>query len=246
MDILPLRTAPPKRPIDRRHVPRLGRFSTYRPCLAWEFGFSCAFCLVHTADLNEHDFKGLGLMWIEHHLTQSERPDLADSYENCFYSCRFCNQARADAPAQSGGRRLLEPCDSPWGNHFSLNDDVLQSLDSDATYTEQTYDLNEPRRLTLRRARAETLGEAIRILRELPSRVAHLSDLAGELSPEEGRQVLEVAADCRLVIEKARQQLRRFRAIPSTAPSPCRCDTPVERSLPAFLAEQAFSIDDPT
>jgi hypothetical protein len=138
----------------------------------------------------------------------------------------------------------LEPCESAWGTHFALTDDVLQPLDPDATYTEEIYDLNEPRRLTLRRARAETLEEAERILRELPSRVAHLTGLAGELSPEEGRHVLEAAADCRLVIEKARQQLRRFRATPSTAANPCRCDTAVALTLPEFLAEQTFSIDD--
>jgi hypothetical protein len=183
-------------------------------------------------------------MWIEHHVAQSEDPALADSYENCFYSCRFCNQARSNTPRRAGSRRLLEPCAVPWGTHFTQHEEFLNPRDPDAEYTEQVYDLNEPRRLTLRRARAGRLAEAFRVLRELPRRVSKLTQVAGMLSPEQGQELLDAAEDSRRLVEKAHQQLRRYRAIPVSASARCRCGTQDQCTLPAFLATQLLSVPD--
>src|SRR5437879_2619929 len=96
--MLPPQTHPPNEPIRRRHSPPRLAYEEYRSCLRWEFGFTCAFCLLHEADFVEEGARGTGLMWIEHHVAQSADPALVDTYENCFYACRYCNGARRIAP----------------------------------------------------------------------------------------------------------------------------------------------------
>ncbi len=70
MRILPESTKPSSRRIERRHGPeeRTGRrgYRQYRDCLGWEFGFSCAFCLLHEADVISYGVEGFGVMGVEH------------------------------------------------------------------------------------------------------------------------------------------------------------------------------------
>jgi hypothetical protein len=163
MKILPLRTLPPPSIISRRHTPKraVGRFGyrAYRACLRWDFGFTCAFCLLHEADLAELGAEGLGLTSIEHFVPVSseEGEDKVNDYENCFYVCRFCNKSRSNSPIiDSEGQRLLNPCVEIWADHFlPTEDDRLNPLDSNAVYTAKIYDLNDPRRMELRRWRRE-------------------------------------------------------------------------------------------
>jgi hypothetical protein len=49
--ILPPVTQPWPQVIVRQHKPPEAKYKTYRACLRWEFGFSCAFCLLHETDL---------------------------------------------------------------------------------------------------------------------------------------------------------------------------------------------------
>src|SRR5215210_7160639 len=131
MRILPRRTRPFPVKLERRHTPRPTRgrrgYQAFRPCLRWEFGFTCAFCLAHESDLVEHGAEGTGLMTIEHFLpvsagkTPVEAETLANDYGNCFYACRYCNGARIAAPVVDlRGRRLLNPCTHAWSEHFNL------------------------------------------------------------------------------------------------------------------------------
>src|SRR3990170_75943 len=98
MRVLPSRTVPSEQAIERRHEPSSSHYTRYRPCLRWEFGFTCAFCLLHETDLIEHGISRTGLTSIEHHIAQSEAPFLRDRYDNCLYACRFCNKARSNLP----------------------------------------------------------------------------------------------------------------------------------------------------
>src|SRR5437868_5698501 len=110
---LPPRTTPAKARLERRHAPPRAHYATYRACVRWEFGFSCAFCLTHEADLLDHGVEGTGLTSIEHRLPQShdESGGSINDYGNCFYACRFCNRARGvEALVDTDGRRLLDPC----------------------------------------------------------------------------------------------------------------------------------------
>src|SRR4051812_19451819 len=106
--------------IHRRHTPSPSKdYRAYRACLRWEFGFSCAFCLLHEADIVAAGTEGWGVMAIEHFVPQSHAPDLVNVYSNCFYVCTLCNSARGDRPNQApDGANLLNPCDDPWNELF--------------------------------------------------------------------------------------------------------------------------------
>ena len=75
MKILPPVTHPWSEKIVRRHTPRSLKgakgYQAYRPCLRWEFGFSCAFCLVHEVDLAPYPIAGSGLTQVEHFIPKS-------------------------------------------------------------------------------------------------------------------------------------------------------------------------------
>ncbi len=50
-------------------------------------------------------------MSTEHRVLRSVDPSGADDYANCYYACRFCNEARGTAPLEdAGGRRSSGGC----------------------------------------------------------------------------------------------------------------------------------------
>jgi hypothetical protein len=174
MKILPTRTAPPDAPVKRRHAPRPGAYKSYRACLRWDFGFTCAFCLLHEADLTEFGVERQGLTTIEHRILRSVDHALENEYANCYYACRFCNGARSTRAVTSpNGHRLLDPCADVWADHFIAAGDRLlpREGDADAAYTHETYNIDDRRRQVRRRARAETLDEAFADLRDMPPRI---------------------------------------------------------------------------
>jgi hypothetical protein len=245
MGILPLRTLPPPSIVSRRHTPRrtIGRhgYRAYRACLRWDFGFTCAFCLLHEADLAELGTEGLGLTSIEHFVPASEGGDQINKYENCFYVCRFCNGSRSDSPiVDDEGNRLLNPCIAVWADHFSpTEDDRLDPLDSNAAYTAKIYDLNESRKVKLRRWRREHLQEWIGILKDGPRLLtALLEQSANAASSEESGNLIETAAILRDSIRRASNELLRYAAIPSDADPACRCRRNDHHVLPLWLQEQ--------
>src|SRR6185295_6012825 len=182
MKILPLRTLPANERIERRHTPpeATGRhgYRAYRSCLRWDFGFTCAFCLLHEGDLADLGAEGLGITWIEHFTPASLNVGKVNDYENCFYTCRFCNLSRRQAPpVDESGRRLIDPCSHAWGERFSLSENdllVTDETDSDAVYTLEAYDLNDERKVTRRHRRRERLTEWLALLRGGPSRITSL------------------------------------------------------------------------
>lgn len=180
-------------------------------------------------------------MWIEHHVSRSRHPDLADDYANCFYSCLFCNQARGDRPDVEQQRRLLDPCSVPWADHFELAEFSLQPKDPDAEYTASCYDLNEPRRVQLRMSRYEAVSEALHVIRRGPVLVKDLLAVAALVPWSERAALLEAAAQLRTTIVLAMRQVIRLRPIPSGADARCACAVDVP-ALPAFLREQVLDI----
>lgn len=243
MKTLPVRTLPATTAVERRHTPRHGAFASYRSCLRWEFGFSCAFCLTHESDLVEHGVEGTGLMSIEHHVPQSRDPAgvHVDEYANCYYACRFCNRSRGAEPnVDAIGQRLLDPCRDAWGAHFTTTDDRLEPRpnDGDAARTHRVYDLDDPRKRLMRRHREDVLKEAFRILRGGPQRLRRLLDAAARpMMPDRGA-LLEAAEDLRSLMGRAKRDVERFSAIPTDAEAACRCSTSEACSLPPFLETQ--------
>lgn len=246
MKVLPPRTAPPRTQIPRRHTPRSGHYETYRPCLRWEFGHTCAFCLTHESDLSEHGVEGTGLTWIEHQQLRSSEAGRfkQDTYDNCFYACRFCNSARGTQPSEDAhGIRLLDPCRSAWADRFTRVDDRLEAHadDADAARTHRAYDLDDPRKRAMRSTRDDVLTEALRAVRECPAQIDLLLRRA-EAPGERRTELLHAAASLRTLLNRARRDLQRFAAIPDDADATCRCTIPSACTLPAFLAGQLLDV----
>lgn len=251
MRILPRRTLPPFVKVERRHSPSKVRHRdghrAYRSCLRWEFGFSCAFCLLHESDFAEHGAEGLGLLGVEHFSPVSTDPARAGDYENCFYCCRLCNGVRARIPITGDdGCRLLNPCGEIWADHFQVeDDDRLQPRqnDLDALYTAFIYDLNEPCKVNMRRARRERIDEAQELLSGGPAIVALLlktSECA--VSAGESEALLAAAKSFEQQMLRARRALERHAAVPPDAVNACRCGEISCCALPLWLEAQTWDL----
>jgi hypothetical protein len=181
-------------------------------------------------------------MWIEHAELQSRRPDLANQYTNCFYSCRFCNQARGTKPSLIDYQvLLLNPCMVPWEFHFKRVDDELQVRyeDRNAAYTLEAYDLNEPRKVRMRKKRRTALHERLDLVTQ--SRPLHNRLL--ERAQETGDPTLvDDAKDAWDFFCLAYEDLKSFGGIPEDVSDRCACEHSQHHSLPEVLAEQMIRL----
>ena len=251
MQILPPRTQPPRSPITRRHQPAAtSDYGTYRACLRWDFGFTCAFCLLHETDLADAtgEAEGSALMWIEHRLPQSSHPGESSRYENCLYSCRYCNGARKTALVEApDGRCLLDPTSTAWADHFTLDGERLlwRPGDVHAQYTHEAYSLDAPRKVKLRADRAKLIEECQALLHEAPQRVTNLLAIAGrpELSPDDRAVLIGEVEDLRARMNKAKLDLARRAATPHDSDRVCRCQSEEHHALPPALASQMLVLE---
>jgi 5-methylcytosine-specific restriction endonuclease McrA len=251
LKILPPETRPPAKPTLRRHRPNPSRrWTEYRPCLRWDFGFTCAFCLLHEADIYGGQIgEGLGGTTVEHRIARSVDVGRKNDYDNCLYACRFCNRSRSAKALLQRGGRLLDPTRDSWSRHFLAAHDRLLPSEGDAaaSYTHQTYDLDDPRKTARRRARRELLSDRLLLLKRLEDESAKLLQLADFLRRQDlqrfGRflqQLKSIRTDAR----RALGDLTRYAAIPADAPRFCRCRTSGNESLPVELDRQMIEVPD--
>lgn len=242
---MPPEIKPPKVPTERRHKPEPSRsWRAYRACLRWDFGFVCPFCLVHESDLVEHGVEGTGLSWVEHIITRSADSSRKGDYDNCVYSCRYCNNRRLNRPRVDGkGRELLDPTTVAWGDHFILRNDQLVAANRDASYTEETYDLNDRRKVQMREARRLVISDRLRILREVPSLIERLMTRLADDPGQDDEQLVAVARELRRTATSACRDLERYLAVPEDCPRECRCGRTQNHSLPGWLHEQVIDVD---
>lgn len=240
--ILPPSTQPWRLPIERRHTPAAvagpAGYQLFRACLRWEFGFSCPFCLLHEADFIEYGIEG----WkIEHAEPMSTHEELKSVYDNCFYSCRFCIISRGKAPVVDGQRRrLLNPCRDVWGEFFELRGDEIQPRrrdDSDAHYTLQVYDLNDPRKVAMRKHRRETIEECRRIVNEVQLHHDRALSRARDTGDPE---MVDLARVLWQSLRSAYEDLERYVPVPLDADQVCRCGRTDHLSIPKVLEEQTI------
>lgn len=236
--VLPEVTLPWQGPVRRRHTPRPSRdYRAYRACLRWEFGFSCAFCLLHEADIVATGAEGWGVMAIEHFVPQSHAPDLVNEYSNCFYVCTLCNGARGDQPNRSpDGADLLNPCDHSWHELFQAAEDQvlpLQEVDGAAAYTCETYDFNDPRKVRARRMRRLLIRQCRNFLNSTKTTGEDLLDHAVETGDT---GAVEIAQGLAAMRRLATRELLRFQVIPEDHPSACLCEDTGHHTLPSALA----------
>lgn len=257
MRILPPQTLPPTKPTHRRHSPRPADgnegYRTYRACLRWDFGFTCPFCLLHESDLaGAAGVKGSGVTTVEHRIPRHADPRRANDYDNCLYACRYCNRARGALPVATKHATLLDPTGEAWGEHFRAEGDRLLPAvgDADASHTHDAYDLDDPRKVEMRRCRREVVDERIRFLREVPTLMVALTRNAGRaFESSDFRSALDNLQSVRNLARHAEVcagDLRRFAAIPRDHDAACRCGSTSEHRLPEGLEVQMRDIDLPT
>jgi hypothetical protein len=245
MNLLPRATHPWSQRLARRHAPRQAAgqrgWRSYGRCLRWEFGFSCAFCLTHEADVS--GVLGSEYMQTEHFILKSQHPGGKNLYANCFYSCTSCNRKRHKKPnVDFHGRRLLNPCDDVWQLFFTSIEDELRPLCHDALYTAWAYDLNHPCKVKLRENRREAIAESFAVYEAMQGGILdRLLERFGDTHDP------ELVIACRALTQRSREavrELKRWDAVPENADTECRCeDSPAHCLLPAVLEEQTIHLE---
>jgi hypothetical protein len=113
--------------------------------------------------------------------------------------------------------------------------------DADAAYTHETYDLDDPRKIVLRRSRRQCLEECFRLLREAPDLIRGLLERVAAQAPEP-EELLRVAELLRSRMEAALKDVHRYAAIPPDSDSRCRCPGDAANELPTGLHRQTLEI----
>ena len=252
MRILPARIQAPKSPFHRRHDPAdaTGQegYQRFRACLRWDFGFTCALCLLHEADLGGGPgVEGLALTGVEHRTPQSADPALRNVYSNCLYACRLCNTARGAKAAQTPSGRLLDPTVDAWAAHFDVVEShlVARDADTDAAYTHVAYDLDDPRKVERRRVREEVVDDARSVLDRGPDLLDRLMRwIDANAGSGSSVQAMRDAEALQANVRAARRTLVRFAAIPQDAPFVCGCGREAARTLPPQMAEGTWEMAD--
>ncbi len=230
LTLVPAQTHPPSILRGQRHQPRPGAYRNYRDCLRWDAGFTCCICLIHESDLAPlgPGVEGTGLTSVEHIEPQAHSTELRDVYTNCAYVCRYCNTARGAKPVNhTSGARLLNPWRDIWGHHFRLEDDHLIAAGSgpegdDARYTAVAYQINDHRRVDMRRKRRTLLADRIPLLEQDVSAIRALA--IRQQHSADRHKLLLLAQTLANTRQHAIEELRSRSAIPSDAPTRCRCD----------------------
>jgi hypothetical protein len=243
VNVLPPSPSLPTERIARTHTPRTKSFPSFRECLRWEFGFSCAFCSLHEADVNELDLEGLGFMSIEHKEPQSRDSDQVHRYTNCFYCCKLCNRSRSDRPSNDTmGRELLDPCHDIWSSNFTYEDDSFRPTSDNGALTQEAYDLNDARKIRLRRHRRGLLEDALRVIRDYPALLREAVETAATADSSGQLFLSSIARSIREQIQRAIGDLERFRAVPDSAPDRCACRSATRCALPVHLQKQLIEV----
>ena len=239
MKVLPLATRPASEPQERRHQPRQATggdgWEKYRQCLRWDFGFTCAFCLLHEADVARAGSEGWGIFTTEHFIPRSQDPSRANDYTNCYWCCRRCNTSRNARPVETAEGRLLDPCRDAWADAFAIEVFELRPAspdDRNARRTLDAYDLNDPRKVAARRTRAQAISFAVDLYRRS-------SAVIGRLSPE-GSEFLSNLETALRNQREASKQLVAFAAIPEDRVETCQYEARGEFSLPGWLELQCI------
>lgn len=244
--ILPPILHPPDAPLTRRHAPKASGekgYQRFAPCLSWEFGFVCPFCLLHEVDHVPRGARGTGVFSAEHRILQKDNQAEQNNYSNCIYCCRFCNRDRWTATlTDTQGRQLLDPTTTKWSAHFRVeNDEVLpQQDDENAHYTCESYKPNQPRKLDARRVRREKVSGALAELRSHPSVVKRLNAIAARVDGADKTEILDHIERLRATRKKLINDLREeWPLVPKYAPKTCVCDAVDKLAVPDVYGQQA-------
>jgi len=244
MKILPDVIKPFSEILIKKHNPKSKDYTKFNPCLRWDFGFTCPFCLLHESDLTIMAH-GSGVFWTEHFIPQSVDSSIKHDYNNCIYSCRYCNHSRGIGKnSNKDGHKLLNPTTEIWSNHFSIKNDQLtfETQDYHASYTNLLYDLNDDRKVKARKRRRESLQFIKKHLKESPSLIQNLNDLLNkDLKKDDKLTLIKAIQNINNTTKKAKKDLKLFIALPEDKPTICDCTDPPDLKLPNFINYQQIT-----
>ncbi len=165
-------------------------------------------------------------------------------YTNCFYSCRYCNRDRGATPGvdPAGGRRLLNPSDVVWTEHFVVAGDAIDPRggSEDAAYTHAAYNLNHPRKVEMRRFRRETIEECLELLERGREVLTQLFEKAKHVHDPALVDEARLIGDA---MRRAWRDLEVFEVVPRDAQSPCACGVEDRCVIPEVLKEQTIEVE---
>lgn len=246
--LLPPRTAPPDEVFARRHSPpAIGKsYAVFRSCLRWEFGFTCVICLLHECDIiGWCGVEGWGVTQVEHIVPQSHDDRLVGDYSNLLYVCKLCNGARSDTEREDGqGRRLLDPTRDVWSQHFTLQGDELVHAPDDrhAAYTAEVYNINDARKIRLRRERRECMQALLAEVSAEHHELARLVEVSRRADQDSLGDTAAALASLQARLARLGARSARQAWVPEDAPGDCRCERPQARTLPRCFARQCVPI----
>jgi hypothetical protein len=179
-------------------------------------------------------------MTIEHLWLENTHPERSNDYENCVYACRYCNRSRYTSPrVDDRGRRLLDPTESAWADHFTPVGDVLECApdDNDGCYTRDAYELNDELKVKLRARRAMLMQEWLASLQNDPPRIEALQRIAGKAGAHR-EEIQDIVSALLARMRTARRELAGYAAIPGDCDGACRCRSQEHHALPSWLEAQ--------
>ena len=239
--LLPAQIIPADTALKRRHHPHPVEtdYKVFRECLRWEFGFTCAICLLHERDIMAYGVDGWGVTQIEHLVPRSQDSKFIGVYTNLLYICRLCNGARSDTDMEDEhGNRLLDPTKDVWSEHFRIDNDNIVPLDgdADAVYTEDVYAMNEARKVKLRRVRRERKGDWEALISTERNELAQL-----KARKESAQAIMHIQEK----LDRLYRLLPVGTWVPDDAPIDCRCGDVDARSLPEPYLRQVTEFELP-
>lgn len=174
-------------------------YRAYKPVLRREFREKCVYC--RAPDQGRLDAYG-----VDHYRPKSLFPDLAQQYENLFYSCNGCNARKGrfwpSSSDEKAGRFIPNPCDHMMFGHLRFREAVVEAKSVAGEFTLKLLDLNSPTVVRFREAILMALSAFHFKQQEASAALEQLLELRGKCSKADDADLDTAIAKLKANIEQ--------------------------------------------